>query len=71
MCRVQERRAVPALSDRRVVLAGTVMAAVTAADQLSKAWALRALEDGPVHVVWTLRFNLSFNSGAASAWAGV
>ena len=39
--------------------------AVVALDQATKTWALRALADGPVHVVWTLRLNLSFNSGAA------
>ncbi len=39
--------------------------AVVTADQLTKAWALRALDDGPVHLFWTLRLNLSFNSGAA------
>jgi len=38
---------------------------VVAVDQLTKAWALRALDDGPVHLVWTLRLHLSFNSGAA------
>lgn len=65
MRRVQERGPVPALRARRLALAGAVAAAVTTADQLAKAWALRALDDGPVHLVWTLRFNLSFNSGAA------
>ncbi|MGH9178108.1 MAG: signal peptidase II [Acidimicrobiales bacterium] len=34
-------------------------------DQFTKSWALRALDDGPVDLVWTLRFKLSFNSGAA------
>ncbi len=34
-------------------------------DQLTKAWALRALSDGPIDLVWTLRLRLSFNSGAA------
>ena len=48
-----------------MALAGAVAAAVTSADQLSKAWALAALDDGPVHLVWTLRLNLSFNTGAA------
>ncbi len=38
---------------------------VVTVDQLTKAWALRALDDGPVHLFWTLRLNLSFNSGAA------
>ena len=40
-------------------------AAVVALDQSTKAWAVRALEDGPVEVFWTLQLRLSFNSGAA------
>jgi len=40
--------------------------AVVLLDQLSKDWALRTLADGrPRHVVWTLQWNLSFNSGMA------
>jgi signal peptidase II len=36
------------------------------ADQLTKSWAVRRLSDGEViDVVWTLRFNLAFNSGAS------
>ena len=62
---LQERRPVPALSRRRLGLVGATAATVVAVDQLTKAWALRALADGPVHVVWTLRLHLSFNSGAA------
>jgi signal peptidase II len=35
-------------------------------DQLTKHWALNALGDGrEVHVVWTLQWNLSFNTGMA------
>lgn len=35
-------------------------------DQLTKSWAVRRLADGDViDVVWTLRFNLAFNSGAS------
>jgi signal peptidase II len=35
-------------------------------DQLTKRWALATLERGePQHVVWTLQWNLSFNSGMA------
>lgn len=34
-------------------------------DQLTKHWALHTLQDGPIDVVWTLRFNLTFNTGAA------
>lgn len=71
MRRLQERRPVPALTPPRrarplpVALAGVTGAAVVALDQATKSWALRALDDGPVHLVWTLRLNLSFNSGAA------
>ncbi len=62
---LQERGTVSALRARRLALAGAVAATVTTADQLAKAWALRTLDDGPLHLVWTLRLNLSFNSGAA------
>lgn len=34
-------------------------------DQLTKHWAVNELDDGPIDVVWTLRFNLAFNSGMA------
>jgi signal peptidase II len=35
-------------------------------DQLTKHWALNALSDGRIiEVVWTLQFNLAFNSGMA------
>lgn len=41
-------------------------AIVVAADQLTKRWALHRLSgQPPLHVIWTLRFNLSFNSGMA------
>jgi signal peptidase II len=47
-----------------VVLA--VAATIVVVDQLTKWWALSALGDGhTVSVVWTLRFNLTFNSGMA------
>jgi len=43
-----------------------VASAVLLVDQLTKWWALEALGDGePVHVVWTLQWNLAFNSGMA------
>jgi signal peptidase II len=53
-----------------------VAGVLVAADQLTKAWALRALGDGTViDVVWTLRFRLTFNSGMAfgkgSGWGPV
>ena len=69
---VQERGPVPALSpprrrrpSGRLLWGGATAVAVVALDQVTKSWALAALDDGPVHVVWTLRLDLSFNSGAA------
>jgi signal peptidase II len=34
-------------------------------DQLSKSWAVRNLTGRDVDVLWTLRFNLAYNSGAS------
>ncbi|MEP6659979.1 MAG: signal peptidase II [Acidimicrobiales bacterium] len=43
-----------------------VAAFVIAVDQLTKWWALTALDPArPTHVVWTLQFNVSYNSGMA------
>ncbi len=43
-----------------------VAALVVAVDQLTKWWAVHALDDDhTIHLVWTLRFNLVRNSGAA------
>lgn len=43
-----------------------IIAAVVVADQASKNWALNSLSDGrTIDLVWTLRFNLVFNSGMA------
>jgi signal peptidase II len=43
-----------------------IAAAVVAVDQLAKHWAVDALADGrPRHVVGSLQWNLSFNSGMA------
>ena len=45
-----------------VLLAG----AIVAVDQLTKHWAVNALtDDRTIDIVWTLRFNLAFNSGMA------
>lgn len=39
---------------------------VVVVDQLTKHWALNALDDGrTIDLVWTLRFNLAFNTGMA------
>lgn len=45
-------------------------AAVVLVDQLTKAWALSALADGPVHVVGTLRLALTYNTGGAFGLGG-
>ena len=43
-----------------------VAALVVIIDQLSKTWAVNALSDGrAIHLVWTLQFNLTYNSGMA------
>jgi signal peptidase II len=43
-----------------------ISAAVVLLDQLTKHWAVTALPgEPPRHVVWTLQWNLSFNSGMA------
>ena len=42
-----------------------VAAVVVAVDQATKSWALSALRDGPIHLFWTLRLNLTFNAGLA------
>lgn len=43
-----------------------IIVAVVIADQATKNWALNSLNDGrTIDLVWTLRFNLVFNSGMA------
>ncbi len=56
------------LATRRSLLPLTfvVAAVVILLDQITKHWALNNLQDElPQHVVWTLQWNLSFNSGMA------
>jgi signal peptidase II len=53
-----------------LALTAAVAAVVVLLDQVTKAWALAALDDGEViEVVWTLQFNLAFNSGMAFSQA--
>ncbi len=47
---------------RGSVLIATVIVVL---DQLTKAWALSALDERDIDVVWTLRFHLTRNSGMA------
>jgi signal peptidase II len=43
-----------------------VAAVIIALDQLTKQWAVNELADGrEVHVLWTLQWNLSYNTGMA------
>lgn len=53
------------MARRRTGWLVAVAAVVAGVDQLTKWWALQALDDGPVHLVWTLRLRLAFNTGAA------
>ena len=55
------------LGQRRIPSLSLLIAAVIVGlDQLSKHWAVSQLNDGhTVHVLWTLQFNLAFNSGMA------
>lgn len=64
---MQERGPAAPLTGRRAPAAviGAVAALVVAVDQLTKSWAVATLADRDIHVVWTLRLHLVFNSGAA------
>ena len=77
---MQERRPVTALTDdapvaadhpgrssgvRRLVVALSVTGVVVLADQLTKWWAVTRLASGPVHLIGTLDFELSRNTGSA------
>jgi signal peptidase II len=55
----------PRSLQRAAPIALPIAALVVLLDQLTKHWALNALDTGPKDVVWTLRFNLAFNSGMA------
>jgi len=61
---VAERRTGSA-GPRRVLVAGAVMAAVVAIDQLTKWWAVTRLASGPIHVIGTLDLELSRNTGVS------
>ena len=54
------------VAKRHTLRAVVAAASVVAADQLTKWWALEALDGGRViDLVWTLRLRLVFNTGAA------
>jgi signal peptidase II len=47
------------------VLFATVAVGWLLLDQLSKSWAVRNVSGRDIDVIWTLRFNLAYNSGAS------
>ena len=47
------------------MLFGAVAVGWLLLDQFSKSWAVRNLSGHDIDVVWTLRFNLAYNSGAS------
>jgi len=58
-------RPVTARVSRGTAIMATVALAVIVVDQLTKTWAVNALDDHDIDVVWTLRFHLTFNGGMA------
>jgi len=44
---------------------GLIALAVVVIDQATKQWAVNELVDSNIHVIWTLQFNLAFNTGMA------
>lgn len=67
---VQERRLEPTLSSLRQtrtvsVLAMVIALAVVIVDHATKWWALQALDDRNIDLIWKLRFNLVHNPGGA------
>jgi signal peptidase II len=61
----------PASSASGSLVAAVVASVVLALDQLTKAWAVSALDNGrTIDVVWTLRLKLTFNDGAAFSFGG-
>ncbi|MBU3688269.1 MAG: signal peptidase II [Acidimicrobiales bacterium mtb01] len=55
----------PTAGRRALAVSLAIAAAIVALDQGTKQWALSTLDDRIIDVVWTLRFNLAFNSGMA------
>jgi len=58
-------RPVTARVSRGTAIMATGALAVIVVDQLTKTWAVNALDDHDIDVVWTLRFHLTFNGGMA------
>jgi signal peptidase II len=64
-----EATAAPAAQRARWSLLLGVAAAVLAADQLTKWWAVETLDTRTIDVVWTLRLHLTINYGSAFSLA--
>jgi len=59
----------PLSARRRALLVGGTAVAVFLVDQLTKSLAVHYLSDGPRHVIWTLRWNLQYNTGMSFSLA--
>src|SRR5512143_3806416 len=56
----------PAATHRFPIITAVIVPVVVAADQLTKRWAVSSLSGRPPrHVIWTLQWNLTRNSGMA------
>ncbi len=53
------------LPPRRLGTVAAVASLVLVLDQATKHWALQALQDGPIDVIGSLRFYLTYNTGAS------
>lgn len=65
-CRVANQLSVR----RRTGLLLAIAAGVVALDQLTKAWALSALADGPIELIGSVRLNLTRNTAGAFGLGG-
>ncbi len=65
----EPERALPPVR-RRTGLLLAVAASVLVLDQLTKAWALKALSDGPIDLIGGIRFNLTYNTAGAFGLGG-
>ncbi|HEX3979580.1 MAG TPA: signal peptidase II [Acidimicrobiales bacterium] len=65
MTELDADRADRAPGSARLVAAAAVAVAVVVVDQLTKWWAVTRLVHGPIHVIGTLDFELSRNTGAS------
>jgi signal peptidase II len=62
---VAETEPVATVHGRRLALAGAVAVIAIALDQVTKTWAVNALDDRDIDLFWTLRFHLVHNTGSS------